>query len=79
MRFIELNCLKEENVLIRELIFCIVISVAATCIWMFFHDESIIVTDHYYFAHRHSWVCYVGWSVFNMVVARARRPEFHFK
>lgn len=68
MTFKEPDCLEERNILVRELIFCIVISVAATCIWMFFHNESVIVTDHYYFAHRHSWVCYVGWSVINAVV-----------
>ena len=68
MTFREPDCLEEWNVMIRELIFCIVISVAATCIWMFLHDDSVIVTDYYYFAHRHSWVCYVGWSVINMVV-----------
>ena len=68
MTFTELDCVEEWNVLVRELIFCIVISVAATCIWMYFHNEAVIVTEHYYFAHRHSWVCYLGWSVFNMTV-----------
>lgn len=68
MTFKEPDCLEEWNIMIRELIFCIVITVAATCIWMLLHNDAVVVTDHYYFAHRHSWVCYVGWSVINMVV-----------
>lgn len=64
----ELSCTDEWNVMVRELLCCIVVSVAATCICMFSHNDAVVVTKYFYFAHRHSWVCYVGWSVFNMVV-----------
>lgn len=55
----------EEAILWWELLWCIVCCVIATCTVMYMNHESIIETEYYYFAHRHSWVCYVGWSILN--------------
>lgn len=60
----------------RELACCVGLCFIATCITMFMNNDTIIQTEYYYFAHRHSWTCYLGWSILNAIVITV--PYFIF-
>lgn len=65
MVFTRLSSSSACKVFIKEIIICILICVISTCVCMYQNNDSVIATDYYYFAHRHSWVCYTCWSVIN--------------
>lgn len=53
------------HILLFEYLTLFIISGIATFVCMYMHNESIICNNYYCFAHRHSWVCYVGWISLN--------------
>lgn len=59
------NTTNEASVQVFEAFASFMIGVIITCVVMFLHNDSIICTDTYCYAHRHSWVCYVLWSLVN--------------
>jgi hypothetical protein len=77
MEFIQLKSTEDDiAALWRELLCCVGLCVIATCITMFVNNDTIIKTEYYYFAHRHSWTCYLGWSILNAIVITV--PYFIF-
>lgn len=59
------NTTTDTIVHVFESIASFMVGVIITCVVMFLHNDSIICTDAYCYAHRHSWVCYVLWSLVN--------------
>lgn len=54
-----------QRVVLFECLSAFIISIIATVVYMLFNNDSIICNDYYCFAHRHSYVCYLGWSGIN--------------
>ena len=55
------------KIMLTEAIFSILVGIIATVIVMYLHNDSIICTEYYCYAHRHSVYCYLGWSGINGV------------
>ena len=48
-----------------DVIFGLILGAIITFVYMYMNNDSIICTEYYCYAHRHSYVCYLGWMVLN--------------
>lgn len=48
-----------------DIFFGFILGALITFIYMYMNNDSIICNEYYCYAHRHSYVCYMGWMIIN--------------
>jgi hypothetical protein len=48
-----------------DIFFGFILGALITFIYMYMNNDSIICNEYYCYAHKHSWVCYIGWMAIN--------------
>ena len=86
MRIYDEDSYGVQNIVLFECLAAFIISIIATIVYMLCNNDSIICNDYYCFAHRHSYVCYLGWCginsfmgtlIWNTVFIITRFPLFY--
>lgn len=69
--YYDINDSATTGILLKETLYAFIICCIITCIYMYNNNDSIICNDYYCYAHKHSYVCYLGWCSFNGLVGTA--------
>lgn len=68
MRFYDDDTYGVDKIVFKECLTAFIVSIIATIIIMLLNNDSIICNDYYCYAHRHSYVCYLGWCGINSIM-----------